>query len=149
MTLLMALLAQAAPPAAVQVPHPGIPCWLGERSWTPPGEPASPLIMFDTQGDEAPARIEHNHDLILRGYQLEQTYNFLTYHFDNQGTPLVARSYLDEPFTVSILFPNRVPRDAAAARALISAPVLCYLQKRFRAIDALTEAGYSRVWTLE
>ena len=75
----MALMAQAihstSPPAGA-VAHPWIPCWTGE---------GTSLTVFSTDEDEQPVRITHNHDLILEGSQISQSYNFLDYQFENEG----------------------------------------------------------------
>ena len=149
---MLSAMAQAESPARqAPVAHPRIRCWRGERSWAPPGEQPSPTVYFHTEQDLGPDRIEHNRDQIFEGHELIQNYNFIDYHFSNDGNPLLARTYLDdEPWSVGILFRREAPpHDADEARRLIAPDVLCYLQKRFRTIDALTATGYQQLWTDE
>ena len=96
MSLLLAgLLAQAASsatsPSNMNVAHPQVPCWTGERSWTLPAEPPSSTTLFTSENDETPVRIVHGRDLILDGDAVEEDYNFLDYHFANEGRAVMAR----------------------------------------------------------
>ena len=152
MTLVFAaLLAQAAisksPPRGNTVVHPHIPCWTGEGTGNAPGESGPSITVFSAADGEQPLRIEHGRDLILRGNAVEQDYNFIDYHFANEGRDLMARIYLHDPYSVSIRFPAAtIPPDGVAARQMITTPVMCYLQKRFGTMEALTRDGYVPLW---
>ena len=137
-------------PGEGRVRHLHIPCWTGERTWTAEGEPPSAMTVFDTEGEEPPRLIRHDHDMIFNGSEPVQSYNFITYNFDNGDDPFVARAYLDDIDTVSIMFRNAPgPRTIAEARPRIGAGALCYLQKRYRTINVLVESGYERLRAAE
>jgi hypothetical protein len=83
----------------------------------------------------APPTIEHIRELIRDDEGgIEQTYNHLIYRFEESG--IIARAYLDDPDTVSILKAGPVPD-----------PVLDYLKDRFWRIDQLGAQGYRTIWT--
>jgi hypothetical protein len=132
-----------------RVAHPDIPCWTGERTWSAPGEPPSDVTVFEAGRDPPGVTIEHKRDHIRRGANLEQDYNFLDYRF--AALPqLRARVYLDEPGRVQVSFEDgRRVRSLAALRRHAGHGAVCYLQKRFRVIEAFHgEAGPRAIWQL-
>jgi hypothetical protein len=95
-----------------------------------------------TDDDDLPISITHSRDVIAFGGRVEQDYRFLVYRFRGAAGEVVARTYLDEIWTVSITEPlvdTAVPHD-----------VLQYLQKRFTLIQQLGGPdGYTRLWSKE
>ena len=86
-----------------KVAHPWIPGWVGERSWTPPGDEPSDFISFDTRNEAQPYKIAHNRDMMFSGSRLEQDYNFIDYFFGDPGEPIRARYYLlDDEVSVAM-----------------------------------------------
>jgi hypothetical protein len=83
----------------------------------------------------APTSIEHKIDDVYGGAdgrRLEQTYNFLDYHFELNGAYLRARAYLDEIQNVTLFGPF----EARGNLRKITAPeaervVIAYLSRRY------------------
>lgn len=128
------------------VQHPWISCWIGERGWTPDGEPQSEFIFFNTENGVEPFRIAHNRDVIFNHGELEQDYNFIDYFFGDTDDPIHARHYLkDDHVLVDLPKVSRVNalKDAQGA---FPRDVLAYLQKRFARIDVLVAEGYEEFW---
>lgn len=132
-----------------KVPHPDVPAWLGEGSWTAPGDPVSDYVTWDTVNDEQPFRMAHNRDLIVNGGQVEQDYNFIDYWFGDPDQPVRARHYLSD-WDVSIILPQHgeAALPVEQAKAAVPPNVLLYLQKRFGAIRVLADSGYETIWRL-
>jgi hypothetical protein len=79
----------------------------------------------------SPTTIEHRCEEILCGDELEQSYNYIVYHFECDGAYFWARAYLDHVKTVSLHgpFENRItmkPTDGP-----FDDVVLAYLKRRF------------------
>lgn len=141
------LIAQAAP---APVPHPDIPCWTGQRTWTQPGERPSSTVVFDTRDEQPPYLITHNRDQLREGDAVVQNYNFIDYWFGEPAAPIRARFYLDERGKVGVIFPGSAdgPLSLAQARERMPANVLCYLQRRFDRIEVLATEGYELLWSI-
>jgi hypothetical protein len=92
---------------------------------------------IDTADDnDLPASITHERHTIMFDGVIEQDYRFLVYRFKGD---IVARMYLDEPWTVSITEPIEWVADDAT--------VLDYLKKRFNVIRQLGGPdGYRDIW---
>jgi hypothetical protein len=128
---------------AQSVPHPFIPDWSGERSWTAPGEPLSDFITFQTDGDIEPFRISHDRDMMFDGGALVQDYNFIDYFFGDPKHPICGRHYIGDSH-VSISFAGSVPLEATPQSAASHVPheVLRYFRRRFPSVSILTAEGY-------
>ena len=118
----------------VSLPHPDVPEWLSEPTWSSDGE----FKTWTTEGDGTPFAMRHDRDFMMRGEQVEQDYNFITYFFGDPEKPVQARIYLDDPSAVSV-----IPVDQASC---IPDEVMLFLKKRFRKISVLGDEGYTRVW---
>jgi hypothetical protein len=128
------------------VPHTGVPCWTGERTWSAPGEPPSNFVAFDTERDAVAVNIDHNRDQYRDRGAIAQDYNFLDYRFASRPA-LYVRVYLDNPSTVLVHDGTTQIRALADLRAAAGDEIVCYLQKRFEAIETPTEnRGYQPVW---
>jgi len=94
------------------------------------------MHFVEDDGDPVtPTSIEHKIDDVYGGAdgkQLEQTYNFLDYHFELNGAYLRARAYLDEMQNVTLFGPF----EGRGNLRKISAPevetaVIAYLARRY------------------
>lgn len=130
-----------------RVPYPGVPLWMGERSWTMPGEPPSEFVVWDTIDDEQPYRMAHNRDLMMNHGIVEQDYNFIDYWFGDPADPVTARYYLGAAEISVALSANGAPMSLADARMALPPAILLYLQKRFETIRVLVATGYEILWT--
>jgi hypothetical protein len=129
-----------------KVPHPWIADWLGERSWSAPGEPQSEFLVFDTEADCQPFKIIHDRDMMFDHGALVQDYNFIDYFFGDEAKPIRARHYLGDDH-VSVSYESNVPaKTTAEAASHLPAEVLAYLQHRFNRIDVLMAEGYQEIW---
>ena len=141
------LLAAAAGQSAAAVPHPDIPCWTGERSWTGPGEPVSEFVSYDTDAEPLAVTIEHRRDHFRERGGVRENYNFLDYRFPSRPG-VRARAYL--PFGEAVLVSVddlRTITSLAALRRVAGDEVVCYLQKRFERIETPSgNRGYQPVW---
>ena len=128
-------------------PHPWIPDWAGERSWTAPGEPLSSFITFQTEDGIEPFRITHDRDMMFDGGGLVQDYNFICYWFGDPEHPVRARHYFGDAH-IGIALPDNVAVQATAdgAAKLLPPGVLNYCQRRFAAVTIMTREGYADVW---
>jgi hypothetical protein len=89
--------------------------------------------------DDLPIAITHSRDRVIFDGKVEQDYQFLTYRFKSRDGEIRARTYLDEPWTVSIT----EPMDCES----LDADILAYLQKRFNLIRRLGGPdGYIDMW---
>jgi hypothetical protein len=86
-------------------------------------ESGEPLLTTD---DDLPLSITHSRDMIIFDGQIEQDYRFLNYRFKGRDGDIIARMYLDDPWTVSIIEPMNCET--------LDADILAYLQKRFNLI---------------
>ena len=146
MILLLVFAASAGQQAQDRIPHPEVACWIGERTWTVPGEPPSDFVSFDTEGESVAVTIQHNRDQFRDGPAIAQNYNFLDYRFASRPT-LHVRVYLDDPSTVLVDNGGSRIRALADLRAAAGDEILCYLQKRFDAIEAPSDdRGYQPLW---
>jgi hypothetical protein len=95
---------------------------------------------IDTADDnDLPASITHERDTIIFDDVVEQDYRFLVYRFKGRSGEIVARMYLDDPWTVSVTEPIDWVADDAA--------VLEYLKRRFNVIRQLGGPdGYRDIW---
>jgi hypothetical protein len=87
---------------------------------------------MDNSDPIAPTQIEHSIDEVWDGERLEQRYNFLDYHFDEQGCYLRARVYLDDSQTATLFGPF----EGRGSIAKVVSPsteqaVLTYLRRRY------------------
>jgi hypothetical protein len=80
-----------------------------------------------TDDDLLPIGITHSRDMIIFDGKVEQDYRFLDYRFKGRDSDIVARMYLDDPWTVSIIEPMNCET--------LDADILAYLQRRFNLID--------------
>lgn len=133
-------------PADKKIPHPDVPQWLGERSWTAPGEPVSQFVVWDTEADQQPFKMAHNRDLMVDAGQIAQDYNFIDYWFGDPAAPVTARYYLgDDEISVDLPSGDR-SLTLVEAKAAFPRDVLLYLQKRFGTIRVLVDTGYEVIW---
>ncbi|MBX3563339.1 MAG: hypothetical protein KF730_02065 [Sphingomonas sp.] len=96
----------------------------------------------------SPYLITHNRDLLFKGDQVEQDYNFIDYWFGEPARPIHARHYLrDERVTVDLPTPEGVSMSLDQLRAAFPPEILCYLQKRFDQIEVRTDDGYVELWS--
>jgi hypothetical protein len=129
-----------------KVPHPWITDWLGERSWSAPGEAPSEFLVFDTQGDSAPFKIVHDRDMMFDHGALVQDYNFIDYFFGDPEKPIRARHYLGDDH-ISVSYAGDTPaKTKEAAKRHVPEAVLAYLQHRFNRIDVMMAEGYQEIW---
>jgi hypothetical protein len=98
-------------------------------------------------GNEAdpikPAEIEHSVDELWadeRRQELMQRYNYLDYHFEQDGGYCRARAYLDDPRKVTLFgpFQARGSLDPADAPEFEDR-VLRYLRRRFKTVKRLQD----------
>jgi hypothetical protein len=82
-----------------------------------------------TEDDDLPLSITHSRDTIAFDGKIEQDYRFLNYRFKGRDGDIIARMYLDDPWTVSIIEPMNCET--------LDADILAYLQKRFNLIRRL------------
>lgn len=130
------------------VRHPQISCWMGNRSWTAEGEPLSEFVVYDTDNENLPFRIQHNRDQIRDGDELTQDYNFIDYFFGDPSDPTHARHYLlDDHVSVDLPTASKVIALQDARKAF-PPDILCYLQKRFPKIKVLVAEGYKELWSI-
>jgi hypothetical protein len=66
-------------------------------------ESGEPLPL--TEDDDLPLSITHSRDTIAFDGKIEQDYRFLNYRFKGRDGDIIARMYLDDPWTVSIIEP--------------------------------------------
>lgn len=141
------LIAVASAQSAGAIPHPDIPCWAGERTWTAPGEPASDSVVYDTDAESLAVTIEHSRDHFRERGAVQENYNFLDYRFPSRPD-VRARVYL--PFWEAVLVSvegERTITSLAALRRAVGDEVICYLQKRFERIETPSgNSGYQPVW---
>jgi hypothetical protein len=95
-------------------------------------------LVEDDEDPVTPTSIEHKIDDVYGedGKQLEQTYNFLDYHFELNGTYLRARAYLDEMQNVTLFGPFEGRgnlRKITAPEA--EAAVIAYLSRRYSRVN--------------
>ncbi|MGY2734557.1 hypothetical protein [Sphingomonas sp. UYP23] len=84
---------------------------------------------------QAVATIEHIREILWNDDGgIAEIYNHLIYRFEESG--IMARAYLDDPDTVSIMEVGPVPDS-----------VLAYLKDRFWRIDQIGAQGYRTIWT--
>ena len=100
-----------------------------------------PARIIDHDSIE-PTAIEHRRDDVYHGDVLEQTYNYLLYHFESDGAYFFARAYLDDIRTVSLHGPFESRTQVRPTGAPLAEPVLDYLRRRFRSIQVLQASGY-------
>ena len=79
-----------------------------------------------------PTSIEHHVDEIRSDNVLEQLYNFIDYHFERNGSYMMARTYLHSIEDVIV----HGPFDERGSERPVSAPelenaVMAYLSRRF------------------
>ncbi len=88
-------------------------------------------------GDGAPDRIEHAAEYMFNAPgQLEFYYNFLIYSWTIDGATVSARAYLDDIQEVSVFAaPDKLETPAFA-------PLLRYLQRRYRVIKTFGDGSY-------
>jgi hypothetical protein len=79
-----------------------------------------------TEDDDLPLSITHSRDTIAFDGKIEQDYRFLNYRFKGRNGDVIARMYLDDPWTVSIIEPMNCET--------LDADILAYLQRRFNLI---------------
>jgi len=101
------------------------------------GRKFEPMRVFDDDDEDPvkPSLIEHRIENVYGGAdgkQLEQSYNFLDYHFELNGAYLRARAYLDEMQNVTLFGPF----EGRGNLRKISAPevetaVIAYLARRY------------------
>jgi hypothetical protein len=146
MIALLLALALAAP-AETGVPHPEVPCWTGEPTWTAPGERPSDMLAFSTRDGAEPAvTIEHHRDEFRRGAEVAESYNFLEYRFPSRPG-VQARVYRWSNETVQVSVGTATIATLAALRAAAGDEIVCYLQKRFEIIEAPSgDRGFQPVW---
>jgi hypothetical protein len=130
-----------------KAPHPWIQDWLGERSWSAPGDAQSEFVVFETQGDTAPFKIVHDRDMMFDHGALVQDYNFIDYFFGDPAQPIRARHYLGDDH-ISVSYESDVPaKTKEQAERHLPAEVLAYLRHRFSRIDVMMADGYKEIWS--
>ena len=95
----------------------------------------------------SPVSIEHGVDEIIIAGELEQKYNFLTYHFEKYGAYCRADAYLDDIGTVFLRgpYPDREIEEDIEAPELYQ-EVLAYLKRRYLSIEVPGEHGFETIW---
>lgn len=94
-----------------------------------------------------PTSIEHKVDVIARGGQIEQYYNFIDYHFELADAYYRARTYIDEIDRVALYGPFEARKGVEpSAPSTKHDEVLRYLKRRFLRIDELGQSGYETIW---
>jgi hypothetical protein len=95
------------------------------------------LPADDDSDDGMPASITHGSDYMLSGPQsLEFYYNYLNYSWVVGGEAVTARSYLDEIDEITVFVGAEKLEQAAFA------PLLRYLQRRYKIIKTIADGGY-------
>ena len=95
------------------------------------------MTFVDDRSDPiTPVDIGHHVEDIWtdeRGGELEQSYNFIDYHFERDAAYMRARTYLDEASSVTLFGPfgSRGSLDECPAPDL-ERDVKAYLRRRFR-----------------
>lgn len=91
----------------------------------------------DDDDDGAPDRITHGADYMLTAPgSIEFYYNFLIYTWTIDGATVSARVYLDDIQEVSVFAaPGKLETPAFA-------PMLRYLQRRYRVLKTFADGGY-------
>jgi hypothetical protein len=98
------------------------------------GEP-----VLSTDDDQLPIAITHSRDRIILSGTMQQDHRFLNYRFKGREGEIVARMYLDDPCTVSIVEPMNCDT--------LDADILAYLQRRFNLIRCFGGPdGYIDMW---
>lgn len=123
------------------VEHPDVPGWVGERSWTAPGEPPSDFVIWTATDVGAPFAIAHAREVMMDGGVLQQDYNYLTYCFGDSARPIVARHYLGDD-EVGMIVPGDTPTSPADAATRLPPDVMAWLRQRFGRVTVLTRDGY-------
>ena len=141
------LVLASAAQAEMRIPHPQVPCWIGERTWTAPGERPSAVVAFSTRDDAEPAvTIEHHRDEFRQGAAVAESYNFFEYRFPSRPA-VQARVYRWSNETVQVDVGNATIVTLSALRAAAGDDIVCYLQKRFDVIETFAaDRGYQPVW---
>lgn len=93
-------------------------------------------FVDDSSDPITPTDISHHVEQIWtdeHGGELEQTYNFIDYHFERDAAYMRARTYLDEASSVTLHGPfvSRGSLEVCAAPDL-ERDVRAYLERRFR-----------------
>jgi hypothetical protein len=102
------------------------------------------LPMDDAPDEGQPKAVHHGCDYMFSDTDaLEFYYNFLTYNWMIDGHGVAARAYLDDVDRVSVSM-SRAEFEVAR-----NAPVLAFLQRRFRLIGTLESDGYVVQWERE
>ncbi|HTH96849.1 MAG TPA: hypothetical protein VL574_05485 [Stellaceae bacterium] len=106
--------------------------------------------MTNTEQEDpiVPTGIEHKIDEILdeRG-DLDQRYNYIDYHFVQDGMTALARAYCDSMRRASLYGPYKDQERATGAVAeAFQTAIMGYLQRRFDTIQVLGRDGYETVW---
>ena len=93
-----------------------------------------------------PISITHNSEQMWSGSNLEQSYNYLVYHFETEEHLYRARAYLDEIDTVSVYGPlkkDELPDWGSFLQEIeIDRRIIAYLRKRYAKITRLAPTGY-------
>jgi hypothetical protein len=97
--------------------------------------------------DVRPTEIEHKCDESFSGDDLEQSYNYMVYHFDCNGVYFWARAYIDEIDTVSVHGPFESRGTMNPVPGALDQAMLAYFKRRFRQIKAPGNAGYVVIWS--
>jgi len=89
----------------------------------------------DTDDLIVPTQIEHSIDEIWADGRLEQSYNFLDYHFEQAGAYLRARAYLHRIQRVTLYGPfERRGSLMGVVAPEFKAAAVAYLSRRFQEV---------------
>ena len=96
----------------------------------------------------SPALIDHNVDEVFAAGALQESFNFLDYHFEKDGRYMQARAYLDDIETVVIFGPYESDENPTpVADDAFRNDVVAYLKRRFSRIEEPSEGdGFNLVW---
>ena len=103
-------------------------------------------------GDDviSPVLIDHIVDEIYAAGALQESFNFLDYHFEKGSRYMQARAYLDDVSSVVIYGPFESDENLApVSDDAFKGEVVAYLKRRYSRVEETSGDGsYSLVWEL-
>lgn len=122
---------------------------ISSRTSLPPRDGGAPELDVNLVRDDPilPYKIHHQAEQLFEAQKLQESYNWIDYHFERDGAYCRARTYLLTIGEVAIFGPfagpdNLQPVDAPELREA----VVAYLKRRFNTITELKEQGYETIW---